>query len=144
MRWNILSFQNNWSSLKKIWCMHVSYTHKWNHTVWAHFSSCGYPFRQDLFELITLKERSYDRFDMWKKNLWSWYFLTQNMKKIETEFEKISIVEMVTFYFSVYSSKNLMCSHFSLRIQKVSKCEVEMDVFSTDRERGEISKGGVT
>ena len=37
-----------------------------------------------------------------------------------------------------------MCSHFSLRIQKVSKCEVEMDVFSSDRERGEISKGGVT
>ena len=37
-----------------------------------------------------------------------------------------------------------MCSHFSLRIEKHCKCEVDVDVFSADRERGEISERGVT
>ena len=68
-------------------------------SLFHHFQNFG----KSVFQWYTLKERSYDRFDMWKKNLWSWYFLTQNMKKIETEFEKISIVEIVTFYFSVHS-----------------------------------------
>ena len=37
-----------------------------------------------------------------------------------------------------------MCSHFSLRNEKHSKCEVERTVFSADRKAGEISKGGFT
>ena len=37
-----------------------------------------------------------------------------------------------------------MCSHFSLRIEKHCKCELEKAVFSADRKRGEISERGVT
>ena len=37
-----------------------------------------------------------------------------------------------------------MCSHFSLRIEKHCKCELDMAVFSADRKRGKISERGVT